>query len=203
MLRNVVRKKTGLCGKNSQFGKPLLSKKKVEFIFHFRTSGTFLVFIKKSPFWVIDWNYVVGIGEHMDVCVCLCLCLCLFFCLSFWGLDCWKMFQRGCAAITIATWLVFPSCTRASHTAKINEAKFQMTMDSFGQYQKVQKCDSDARFVQVIFHHSIAKRDHMANLMVLRFSMQWFTYNLIIDWLGCLTNGTHVILYGDTCPSVY
>jgi len=23
----------------------------------------FLVFTKKSPFWVIDWNYVVGIGE--------------------------------------------------------------------------------------------------------------------------------------------
>ena len=122
---------------------PVIKKKKVEFIFHFRTSGTFLVFIKKSPFWVIDWNYVVGIGEHMDVCVCLCLCLCLFFCLSFWGLDCWKMFQRGCVAITIATWLVFPSCTRASHTAKINEAKFQMTMDSSGQYQKVQKCESD------------------------------------------------------------
>ena len=38
-------------------------KKKVGFIFHFRTSGTFLVFTKKSPFWVIDWNYVVGIGE--------------------------------------------------------------------------------------------------------------------------------------------
>ena len=37
-----------------QFGKPLLSKKKVGFIFHFRTSGTFLVFTKKSPFWVID-----------------------------------------------------------------------------------------------------------------------------------------------------
>ena len=73
LLRNVVRKKTWLCGKNSQvadppsplpqFGKPLLSKKKVGFIFHFRTSGTFLVFTKKSPFWVIDWNYVVGIGE--------------------------------------------------------------------------------------------------------------------------------------------
>ena len=29
-------------------------KKKVGFIFHFRTSGTFLVFTKKSPFWVID-----------------------------------------------------------------------------------------------------------------------------------------------------
>ena len=63
-------KKTRLCGKNSQvadplpqFGKPLLSKKKVGFIFHFRTSGTFLVFTKKSPFWVIDWNYVVGIGD--------------------------------------------------------------------------------------------------------------------------------------------
>ena len=46
-----------------QFGKPLLSKKKVGFIFHFRTSGTFFVFTKKSPFWVIDWNYVVGMGE--------------------------------------------------------------------------------------------------------------------------------------------
>ena len=60
-VRDAVRKKTGLCGKNSQvadpppqFGKPLLSKKKVGFIFHFRTSGTFLVFTKKSPFWVID-----------------------------------------------------------------------------------------------------------------------------------------------------
>ena len=42
-----------------------------------------------------------------------------------------------------------PSRTRASHTAKINEAKFQMTLDNFGQYQKVQKCDSDACFVQV------------------------------------------------------
>ena len=71
-LGSLSEKKTGLCGKNSQaadptpppqFGKPLLSKKKVGFIFHLRTSGTFLVFTKKSPFWVIDWNYVVGIGE--------------------------------------------------------------------------------------------------------------------------------------------
>ena len=37
--------------------------KKVGIIFHFRTSGRFLVFTKKSPFWVIDSNYVVGIGE--------------------------------------------------------------------------------------------------------------------------------------------
>ena len=62
-IRVVVRKKkTDYGGKNPkggpppppQFGKPLLSKKKVGFIFHFRTSGTFLVFTKKSPFWVID-----------------------------------------------------------------------------------------------------------------------------------------------------
>ena len=46
-----------------KLGKPLLSKKKVRFIFHLRSSGTFLVFTKISPFWVIDWNYVVGIGE--------------------------------------------------------------------------------------------------------------------------------------------
>ena len=32
------------------FGKPLLSKKKVGFIFHFRNSRTFLVFTKKSQF---------------------------------------------------------------------------------------------------------------------------------------------------------
>ena len=62
-------KKTGLCGENSQVEDPPPSlgnpcyQKKVGFIFHFRTSGTFLVFTKKSPFWVIDWNYVVGIGE--------------------------------------------------------------------------------------------------------------------------------------------
>ena len=29
----------------------------------FQVSGNFLVFTKKSPFWVINWNYVVGIGE--------------------------------------------------------------------------------------------------------------------------------------------
>ena len=58
--RVVVRKKTGLCGENfqvadppllpPQFGKPVI-KKKVGFIIHFRTSGTFLVFTKKSQFW--------------------------------------------------------------------------------------------------------------------------------------------------------
>ena len=63
-------KKTGLGGENPQAGDPPppvwetpVIKKKVGFIFHFRTSGTVLVFTKKSPFWVIDWNYVVGIGE--------------------------------------------------------------------------------------------------------------------------------------------
>ena len=121
------------------------------------------------------------------------------------------MFQRGCTAITIATWLVFPSCTRASHTAKINEAKFQMTMDSFGQYQKVQKCDSDASFVQVIVHipQSITKRGQMRNLMVLRCSMvhlksyhrlarlphKWHTCNLV--WghvpIGVLAVHNHLI----------
>ena len=65
-LRNAVRKKTGLCGKNSQVVDPLpksplppvwetfVIKKKVGFIFHLRTSGTFLVFTKNSPFWAKD-----------------------------------------------------------------------------------------------------------------------------------------------------
>ena len=58
-IRNVLREKNGIMWEKfpadpPQFGKPLLSKKKVVFIFHFRTSGTFLVFTKKSPFWVID-----------------------------------------------------------------------------------------------------------------------------------------------------
>ena len=52
-------KKTGLCGKNSQVADPPRHpslgnpcyQKKVGFIFHFRTSGTFLVFTKKSQFW--------------------------------------------------------------------------------------------------------------------------------------------------------
>ena len=63
-LRDVLREKNGIMWEKFpsggpppptlQFGKPLLSKKKVGFIFHFRTSGTFLVFTKKSPFSVID-----------------------------------------------------------------------------------------------------------------------------------------------------
>ena len=57
----LFQKKTGLCGKNSQVADPLppplpslgnpCYKKKIGFIFHFRTSGTFLVFTKKSQFW--------------------------------------------------------------------------------------------------------------------------------------------------------
>ena len=70
-VRDALREKNGIMWEKfpsggpptPQFGKPLLSKKKVGFIFHFRTSGTFLVFTKKSPFWAIDWNYVVGIGD--------------------------------------------------------------------------------------------------------------------------------------------
>ena len=72
-LRNVVREqKRDYVGKIPKRRTPSppppiwetpVIKKKVGFIFHFRTSGTYLVFTKKSTFWVIDWNYVVGIGE--------------------------------------------------------------------------------------------------------------------------------------------
>ena len=68
--RNAHRTKNGIMwGKFPSGGPPPLVwetpcyQKKVGFIFHFRTTGTSLVFTKKSPFWVIDWNYVVGIGE--------------------------------------------------------------------------------------------------------------------------------------------
>ena len=61
-LRVVVRKKRGYVGKIPKWRAPPLPplvwetpviKKKVGFIFHFRTSGTFLVFTKKSNFeWI-------------------------------------------------------------------------------------------------------------------------------------------------------
>ena len=66
------RKKTGLCGENSQVAGPPLPpvwetpviKKKVGFIFHFRTSGTFLVFTKKSQFLGGECRHQeVGLGQ--------------------------------------------------------------------------------------------------------------------------------------------
>ena len=56
-IRNVVRKKNGIMWQKFPSGGPPpvwetpVIKKKVGFIFHFRTSGTFLVFTKKSQFW--------------------------------------------------------------------------------------------------------------------------------------------------------
>ena len=59
-IRDVIRKKRDYVGKIPKrrtphhppsLGNPCYQKK-VGFIFHFRTSGTFLVFTKKSPFWV-------------------------------------------------------------------------------------------------------------------------------------------------------
>ena len=64
-VRVVVRKKTGLCGKNSQVADPPhpspsppslgnpCYQKKLFFFFHFRTSGTFLVFTNHN-FWVVN-----------------------------------------------------------------------------------------------------------------------------------------------------
>ena len=60
-LRDVPRKKTGKCGNFSQVGDPLppvwephVCEKKLRFILHFRTLGTFLVFTKMFTFW---WYY--------------------------------------------------------------------------------------------------------------------------------------------------
>ena len=60
-LGTLSEKKRDYVGKIPKWRTPLppvwetpVIKKKVGFIFHFRTSGTFLVFTKKSPFWVID-----------------------------------------------------------------------------------------------------------------------------------------------------
>ena len=151
--------------------------------------------------------------ETLDVCVwmnvlsafvrsgCVCLSTSVSLSLSVFlrSRSVEKCFREAAPLSLLPPGWFPPSRTRASHTAKINEAKFQMTLDSFGQYQKVQKCDSDASFVQVIVHipQSIAKRGQIGNLMVLRCSM------VHLKSYHKLANGTHVILSGDTCPSVY
>ena len=146
----------------------------------------------------------------MFVSVYVCVCVCFFVCL-FEVQIVEKCFREAALLSLLPPGWFPPSCTRASHTAKINEAKFQMTMDSFGQYQKVQKCDSDISFVQVIVckNYPLQKRGQMRNLMVLRCSMvhfksyhrlarlphKWHTCNLV--WghvpIGVLAVHNHLI----------
>ena len=42
---------------------PHVCEKKLRFIFHFRTLGTFLVFTKMFTFWVVLWFVEVGMGD--------------------------------------------------------------------------------------------------------------------------------------------
>ena len=45
------------------FGNPMFVRKKIWFILHFRTLGTFLVFTKMFTFWVVLWFVEVGTGD--------------------------------------------------------------------------------------------------------------------------------------------
>ena len=42
---------------------PHVCEKKLRFILHFRTLGTFLVFTKMFTFWVVLWFVEVGTGD--------------------------------------------------------------------------------------------------------------------------------------------
>ena len=46
-----------------QVGNPMFVGKKIRFILHFRTLGTFLVFTKMFTFWVVLWFVEVGMGD--------------------------------------------------------------------------------------------------------------------------------------------
>ena len=70
-LGTLSKKTTGKSGNFFQVGDPLppvwephvCEEKKLWFILHFRTLGTFLVFIKMFTFWVVSWLEKVGMGD--------------------------------------------------------------------------------------------------------------------------------------------
>ena len=74
----------------------------------------------------------------LDVCVCLCLTsvsVSVSVSVFLRSRSVEKCFREAALLSLLPPGWFPPSRTRASHTAKINEAKFQMTLDSFGQYQ--------------------------------------------------------------------
>ena len=49
------------------FSEPLFPTKKMLFVFHFRSSGAFLVFTKMFTFWSLSWNFLFSLIFFQNV----------------------------------------------------------------------------------------------------------------------------------------